>query len=362
MHRGNWTIGTLVLSAVCAAALAADPPYYTRKGTWQETIRASREALATHEAEQAKKAELAAPAKPAKPVEPVKVGKLQFGPFYQIGPFTEQGKDAFDYAFPPEAFPPEKEPNLTAGYGKLRWQQVPEGDGQVRKLSCPGNGAIYFYRKITAARNQRPMTYYGSDDGLAVWCNGKKIISNKVPRGVSENQDKARLELKKGENHLLIKIWNQGGDCGWYFSATGKVRAGRKAAPDPRTIAREQLWDLVRRDFAAPEARRQMDWEREDNIWLADWTADSAAELARRYAGPARHAGRHRDRLPRQGRQGSRRSGEGPNALLPGQARAGDACQAQGPELPGRPPRRGGPDRHVRGGISEGPGVSPPAG
>ncbi len=285
MHRRTRTISTLAVLAMCAGALAADPPYYTRKGTWQETMQASREALATHEALEAKKAELTGP---AKPVEPVKVGRLQFGPFYQIGPFTERGKDAFDYTFPPEAFPAEKEPNLTGGYGKLRWQRVPDGDGQVRGLSCPDNGAIYFYRKITAARNQRPMTYYGSDDGLAVWCNGKKVISNKVARGVAANQDNARLELKKGENHLLIKIWNRGGGCGWYFSPTGKARGRRKAKPDPRTIAREQLWDLVRRDFAAPQARRQMEWEHSDNIWLADWTAGSTADLAKRYARPAR--------------------------------------------------------------------------
>ena len=37
----------------CAAALAADPPYYVKKGTWQETMIASREALAKYEAEQA---------------------------------------------------------------------------------------------------------------------------------------------------------------------------------------------------------------------------------------------------------------------------------------------------------------------
>ena len=265
------------LLVACSAGLAADPAYYAKKATWQETMQASREALAAWEAEQARKAELT-----GKPVAPKKPGKLQLGAWHEAGPFTEAGKDAFDFAFPPE-----KKVELAAPAGKLRWKRINARDGEVHGLSCPGNGAIYFYRTITAARTQRLMTYYGSDDGIAVWCNGKKVHSNKVARGVSANQDKVRLNLKKGENHLLIKIWNRSGSCGWYFSTTGKA-SGRSRKKDPREIAREELWDLVRRDFTDPDARRHMDWEYEDRVWNADWATGKPAELAKRYVAPTR--------------------------------------------------------------------------
>ena len=276
MTTGKRIATAMTLLTLGAAALAADPPYYAKKATWQETMQASREALTAWEAEEAKKAELA-----GKPAPTAKVGKCEFGLWFEIGPFVEAGKDGFDFAFPPE-----KEIELSKAYGNLKWRRISAADGEVHDLSCPGDGAIYFTRTITAARAQKLTTYYGSDDGLAVWCNGKKVISNKVPRGVAANQDTARLDLVKGENHLLIKIWNRGGGCGWYFSATGKAAKPRKN--DPRELAREQLWDLLRRDFTAPDARRQMDWESTDNIWAADWTAGKLAELARRYVAPAR--------------------------------------------------------------------------
>jgi len=280
MQIGTRIAAGLTLLAIAAGALAADPPYYAKKGTWQETMQASREALAAHEQAEAKKAELAG--KAAKSAKPAAGRHVQFGTWYEIGPFVERGKDGFDFAFPPE-----KEIELGKAYGKLRWRKIRDADGEVHGLSCPSDGAIYFYRTITAARSTRLMTYYGSDDGLAVWCNGKKVISNKVARGPEANQDKARLSLTKGENHLLIKIWNRSGGCGWYFSPTGKSR-GRRRKKDPREIARDELWDIVRRDFADRDARQQMDWEYQDNVWSADWPVASVTALAKRYVAPTR--------------------------------------------------------------------------
>ena len=273
------TAAVASLLAGWAVAQAADPSYYARKGTWQETLRASREALVRWEADQA-----AAPG----PVQPTVPKRLQPGPFYRIGPFLQRGKDAFDHAFPPEQamdLGAEKGIDVTKPCGKLRWQAVRDADSVVHPLSCPDNGAIYFHRTIVASRSMRQMAYFGSDDGLAVWLNGKKVISNKVARGVSANQDKARLSFRKGDNHLLIKIWNRGGGCGYYFSLTGKDRGRRKQ--DPGAIRREALWDLVRRDFTSRDARRQMAWEEADGIWRGDWPAGELGALARRYIGPS---------------------------------------------------------------------------
>ena len=268
-----------ILLALSAAA-AGDPSYYTRRDTWQETMQASREALVAHEAALASKAEAGGPLGPGKPAA---TGQLELDPFYQIGPFAEEGKCAFDVAFPPET-----EIDLTKQYGNLRWQQVTDADSVVHEIKCPTNVAVYFYRRITAPRAMELVTYYGSDDGLAVWCNGKNVISRKVDRPPAPNQDEARLALVKGENHLLIKIWNNAGYGGYYFSLTREPIPAYGVKPGSRTIAREALWDFVRRDFPSAADRREMAWEREDGIWWAEWTAGNAAELARRYVGPSR--------------------------------------------------------------------------
>ena len=253
-----WT----ALIASCCITLG-DPAYYLRKSTWQETLQASREALNVELAKQA-----AAKGPGAAP---------QMGPWFQIGPF--QAKDSFK-----EAFPPEKEIALAKRYDKLQWQQIASQDGKVHGLSCPGNGAIYFYRKITARGAVSLPSFYGSDDGLAVWLNGKSLLSKKVARGVGANQDRATLPLKAGENHLLIKIWNNGGHCGWYFSTNEK--SGGKG--DPRSVMRNELWSLLGRDFTDGTARKQMQWEKSDNVWAADWKEGDLANLAARYSTPVR--------------------------------------------------------------------------
>jgi len=245
-----------------ASADAKGPEYYVKKGTWQETMQASREALVVH---------LNKPGKPQVPTKP------QFGPWYEIGPYS--GGEAFS-----QAYLPEKEIDLSKADGNRKWRRINAVDGNVHALSLGGNTATYFYRQITAGSPTTVMSYYGSDDGLAVWLNKKNIISNRVLRGPSANQDKAQLVLKQGENHLLIKIWNNSGGSGWYFS-TSEQAGGKK---DIRTAMQEGLWDLVSRDFDDSAARRQMAWEQADNIWVTDWKKGDLADLGRRYVGPSK--------------------------------------------------------------------------
>ena len=135
------------------------------------------------------------------------------GLWYQIGHFTDS--PAFD-----KEFFPEKDLDLARVDGKLQWKQIDVQDDSVHKIfKAPDDSATYLYRKITASRQQSMMTYYGSSDGLVVWLNGKKIISKKVKRRAAADQNEAKLILKEGDNHLLIKIWKSSGRYGgWYFS------------------------------------------------------------------------------------------------------------------------------------------------
>ena len=252
-----------VLVAVWMAgnAFGEAPEYYAKKGTWQETLQASREALVEHLSRPGAKAVTGVP---------------QYGPWFEIGPYS--GGDTFK-----TAYLPEKEINLSKGDGKRRWKQIKATDGVVHNLRLGGNTAVYFYRTITASAPATVMSYYGSDDGLAVWLNGKNILSNNVSRGVQANQDKAGLVLKEGTNHLLIKIKNGGGGSGWYFSTSEKA-GGKK---DLQQVMRDSLWGLVQRDFSDAVARQQMSWEKGDNIWSGDWKKGDLATLGKRYVAPS---------------------------------------------------------------------------
>ena len=53
----------------------------------------------------------------------------------------------------------------------------------------------------------------GSDDAIKVWLNGKVVHKNPVNRPASDFQDTFQVDLKKGENLLLVKVSERAG--GW---------------------------------------------------------------------------------------------------------------------------------------------------
>jgi len=261
----NVVLAAGVVAVAAGAAVADAPSYYVKKDTWHATLRASREALQKYEAtEQA-----------AEPVESANKG-LSLGPWYIAGPFYLEGgrKRTFDHAFPPE-----KGVDLAKPMGKERWQARPQfSDSTVQNLQAGTNGATYLYRTVTAGRGRTVTGYFGSDDGMKAWLNGQQIVSHDVPRGPAANQEKAKLKFRKGENALLLKIHNNGGGHGFYFSLTGRARKS-----NPKRDRRQELWTLVQKDFQVSGDRRQMQWERNDAIWTKDWQPGDVKELAERY-------------------------------------------------------------------------------
>ena len=269
MRMNLWKLIAAGVAFAASTGIAADPAHYVKKASWPDTLMASREALAKHEADQLRRA-----------TKHGQAGRVVLGTWHAIGAFRAKGKRGFGFAFPPE-----KKIELGKRYGRKRWRAMTKyRDGVVHTMRAGSNSATYLYRTITAPAAQQIMGHFGSDDGIVAWLNGKKILSRDVPRGPGPNQDHAKLPLKKGENHLLLKIYNISGGHGFYFSIWAKP-GGRN---DPAVVARQRLWELVARDFADADARRQMQWERQDGIWSSDWKAGDLATLGRRYVGATR--------------------------------------------------------------------------
>lgn len=53
----------------------------------------------------------------------------------------------------------------------------------------------------------------GSDDSVKVWMNGKEVHNNPVNRGAQDFQDTFPVDIKKGDNVLMVKVCERGG--GW---------------------------------------------------------------------------------------------------------------------------------------------------
>lgn len=177
---------------------------------------------------------------------------------YTTGPIKSNRFDAVYF--------PEEEGGLAsdAKEGKYRWHA---GDGwpngQVHRLPTKGNThTTYLMRTITCTKARQVEAGFGSDDGMAAWLNGERIVYHPENRGVAANSDRAVLDLKQGENKLLIKIYNQGGAHGFYFGTElGQYEPAVKLAKQiERGFPRQDGW--MRREMGD----RYIDWfmNRED--------------------------------------------------------------------------------------------------
>jgi len=152
------------------------------------------------------------------------------GPWYTTGPLKAKGFG--DALFPEKGV----DLNAKAKKGQTLWKKGGEWpDGQVHMLTAPDSASTYLYRTITVPNAMKVKGSFGSDDGIEVWLNGKKIHSNNVPRGPAPDQDVIDLDLKVGQNGLLVKIFNIGGGHGFYF----------RVSLDPLLPA----WDRLKNDF-----------------------------------------------------------------------------------------------------------------
>ncbi|MBN2473822.1 MAG: SUMF1/EgtB/PvdO family nonheme iron enzyme [Pirellulales bacterium] len=201
------------------------------------------------------------------PREPV-----ELGPWYTTGPLKAK---AFD-----EAMFPEEGIDLQAkdSDGKPLWQQGPGwADGRSHDLPSSGASvATYLARTITTEQPLELAAGFGSDDGLTVWLNGKRLISNDTPRGVSPNSDRVVLPLQAGVNRLLVRIYNRGGGHGFFFSPNGAQEDRASAA-----------WAQIEKDFPVHAAwmhrhlggSRHLDWfDARDNAELEREMIDRALQ------------------------------------------------------------------------------------
>ena len=52
--------------------------------------------------------------------------------------------------------------------------------------------------------------FVGSDDAIKVWLNGKVVYKNAINRGAENFQNSFKVDLKAGDNLLLVKVGQSG--------------------------------------------------------------------------------------------------------------------------------------------------------
>jgi len=119
---------------------------------------------------------------------------------------------------------------LGAGGRKLRWKTVGDdclrSDGYIdfeKSLGKGNNGATTFGAATFISTTGGPAKLYvGSGDALTIWLNGKQVFDKQVHRSAETDEDAVDVNLRAGENTVLVKISRGIGSNGLYFRvATG---------------------------------------------------------------------------------------------------------------------------------------------
>jgi HEAT repeat protein len=132
------------------------------------------------------------------------------------GPFTapdQEGSALFDLALPPEK----------TG-AQVEWRPFAAPANGIVDLGAimPGDNRVAYLRTVINSEQEQPaLLELGSDDGVKVWLNGAVVHANNAVRPCAPGQDKAKVTLKQGDNVLLLKVTQGGGQ----FAAVARLRA-----------------------------------------------------------------------------------------------------------------------------------------
>jgi hypothetical protein len=133
-----------------------------------------------------------------------------------VGPWDYNDDNDFD-----KVLDPEKKLDLDASYdvggAKAKWTPAKVGDNGALNFvdifpDKHENTACFTYVTITAPKAVSCKMLLGSDDGVKAWLNGDLVDSQHVARGLTVDQDAVDVKLKAGENKLLVKVLQIGGD------------------------------------------------------------------------------------------------------------------------------------------------------
>ena len=138
----------------------------------------------------------------------VSIGTVEVSPIY---PFTPNDAASFDLAHPPETAP-----------GTVPWRKAAVAGYQLdlgALFGGPTNCVSYLRVVLEAAAACRVRLSLGSDDGITVFLDGRKLLARDAYRGCRLGDDSVELPLPAGRSTLLLRVTQGGGGYAVAFRA-----------------------------------------------------------------------------------------------------------------------------------------------
>ncbi|MBL8898216.1 MAG: c-type cytochrome, partial [Planctomycetes bacterium] len=120
-------------------------------------------------------------------------------------------------ALPPELVAGAAPVEFALGERSFTWERLRsrEASGALRlheQWKACENSTAFLHTTFASRAAGAAELRVGSDDQVAVWLNGTLVHQFDGDRGLTPEQDRVRVELLEGENRLLFRVRNGGGD------------------------------------------------------------------------------------------------------------------------------------------------------
>ncbi|MFQ5504374.1 MAG: hypothetical protein ACE5F1_06180, partial [Planctomycetota bacterium] len=140
---------------------------------------------------------------------------------YQVlGPFPAGSLQDLDTELPAERATSFRAGKFSLMNGEGTWREADSSGSRIDLTRAMQDAAVagkrfivYASSIVTSPEGGEYVLRLGSDDGIKVWLNGREILTRKVLRAAAPDQDKVLVRLKKGENRLLFKVYNEHSGC-----------------------------------------------------------------------------------------------------------------------------------------------------
>jgi hypothetical protein len=155
-----------------------------------------------------------------------------------LGPFSASDQKGHGRVFPPEEGAVDLRRAYDGRRGKIRWKEYKSREDKISlRDACSvafadTRGAVgYAAVWVRCERERSAVLVTGSEDGIKVWLNRKKVLDEAGPRLAAPDSERANVELASGWNEVLVKIdCNNYGHWAFYLELrdpqTGKPLSG----------------------------------------------------------------------------------------------------------------------------------------
>jgi mono/diheme cytochrome c family protein len=203
--------------------------------------------------------------------EPAEAKRVALGPWQWTGPFPVEGSEpAYDRDF--ASLQQDFDPEASFAYREqsYAWQEEAAwSEAQAHSLPVPEGtdepSVVVLHRRLTAPGPQTVQLLLGTDDGVQVYLNNKRVGEVRQSRPLTPLQQRFDLALQAGVNDLYLKVVNHGGE-----SAFAAAFASPSIAT-PATIRELAQLDPTQR--SADQQQPLRDYYRRVVSTDPDWTA-----------------------------------------------------------------------------------------